>query len=402
MKGNDRYSTITVNMRSSMIMELIDKTKGIPGFVSFAGGSPSSDTFPVQTLAELAKQVILEDGKEILHYGASGGEDVLKEAIIAEEKINIELDEMQICSGGANGIYNAVRTFLDPGDVVICESPSFLGSLVTFEAAAAELLPVNMTAEGLDLDRLEKIVSGKGQGRVKMIYVIPDFQNPTGITMSRESRIRLLEIAVRNKIIILEDDPYSKLRLTGKAEESLFSIARSVFNEKKTVVAVRSFSKILGPGLRCGYVLADKQTIAYMNSWLQKELNTADRITQRIVAAFINNNLLPEQLEKIKETYTPLRNRIIAAIDKYMPAGVNRTEPEGGMFVWLTLPETVDTDKMFDKAIKRKAAYLPGSKFYARGYEKYNGMRLNFTFPTAEQIDIGIKRLAQVIAEQND
>ncbi len=144
MDGQDRYSTVTKKMRSSMIMELIDKTKGVPDFVSFAGGSPASDTFPVQTLAELARQVITENGEEILHYGASGGEDVLKEAIISEEKLEVDLDEMQICSGGANGIYNAIRTFLDPGDKVVCESPAFLGSIVTFEAAGAELIPVEI------------------------------------------------------------------------------------------------------------------------------------------------------------------------------------------------------------------------------------------------------------------
>ncbi len=217
--------------------------------------------------------------------------------------------------------------------------------------------------------------------------------------MSYQNRVRLLEIAIKNRIIILEDDPYSKLRLNGEKMESFYQISREKFKNKDVVIAVRSFSKIIGPGLRCGYVLADRETIAYMNSWLQKELNTTDRISQRIVAAFLNSNYLPKQLEKIRKTYAPLRDQMIASLNNWMPEGVTWTEPEGGMFVWVTLPTAINSDRLFDKAITEKVAFLPGSKFYPKNHEKFNGMRLNFTYPTREQIRIGVKRLAKVVTD---
>lgn len=380
-----------------MIMDLIEKTQGIPGFISFAGGSPSAETFPKKHLGQLFKQVIEEKGDDILQYGSSGGDKELKQAIIKEEGLSVGLDEMQICSGAANGIYNAMRTLIDPGDIIIVESPTFLGSLVTFEAAGAKILPVAMQADGMDLDQLNDLIRKHGSKKIKFIYTIPDFQNPTGLTMSLEKREELVEIALKNEIFILEDDPYSKLRLAGTPIDSIFEIAGKKYHSQMLVIAIRSFSKLLGPGLRIAYALADKKIINYMDSWLQKVNNTTERVSQQAVAAFLDKGLLSSHKMLITETYRPLLKQIITSLQAHMPYDIKWVNPQGGMFLWLELPEDLNTDELFDKAVEQKVAFLPGSKFYPTGYEKHNGLRLNFTFPTKEQIDEGIKRLSKAV-----
>jgi len=385
-------------MKSSMIRELVEMTKGVPGLISFAGGFPSAKSFPGKELAELFYQVIMEDGEDALQYGSSGGDRELKEAITSLEDFLFEPDEIHICNGATNGIYYALRTFIEPGDCIISESPSFLGSLVSFEAIGAEIVPVSMDNNGIDTVELEeKIKELKKEGkRIKLIYTIPDFQNPSGITMSRQRRTELIRIAIENNIIILEDDPYSRLRYNGESVESLSIISRKDFNNREVVITVRSFSKLLGPGLRIAYVLAHKDIIAYMNSWSQKINVTTERIAQQAVARYLNNNLLPAQIEKIVNLYRPLRDMMISSLQSCMPDSISWTEPDGGMFIWIDLPEGMNSDLLFEKGLEKKIAYIPGSKFYPTGYEKYNGLRLNFSYPSSEQIEEGIRRLAEV------
>lgn len=397
MNWKEKLTALTLSMKSSMIRELVEMTQNVPGIISFAGGFPSPLTFPKEQLAEIYKEIIMQKGDTVLQYGPTGGDLPVKEAIIKEDKLDISPDEIQVCCGATNGIYNAVRTFIEPGDNIIAEAPSFLGSLVAFEAAGANIMPVSMEADGMDIDELSHIIANNDTGKIKFIYTIPDFQNPTGITMSTEKRERLVELAIENDILIIEDDPYGKLRLTGESYPSILEIARDKFFNKSVVICVRSFSKLLGPGMRIAYTIADKGIISFMNSWAQKVNVTNDRISQNVVAAYLEKGLLAGQIENIKQIYKPLCNSMVAAVREYIPANIKWIEPEGGMFLWLELPEGANTDELFKKAIKKKVAFIPGSKFYPSGCEKYNGMRLNFSYPTAEQIETGIKRLSEVL-----
>ena len=398
MDINSLCTAQTLSMKSSMIRELVKMTKGIPDLISFAGGFPSPETFPKEELADLFYKTLLEQGDDALQYGSSGGDDDLKEAIIKYENNHLHPDEIHICNGATNGIYYILKTLIEPGDCIIAEIPSFLGSLVSFEAVGAEIIPVPMDYAGMDTNILmDQIILHKRKGnRIKFIYTIPDFQNPSGITMSRTRREKLLEIAIENNIVILEDDPYSKLRYRGTPEESLYSIARNKYSNDKVVVYIHSFSKLLGPGLRIAYTIASKELVNYLNSWSQKINVTTDRVIQKVVAAYLNNDQLNPQIERIKKIYDPLCAKMLNALDTYMPSSISWTKPEGGMFIWLTLPEDQNSEQFFTKALERKVAYIPGSKFYPDGQEKYNGLRLNFSFPTLAQIEDGIKRLAEV------
>ena len=393
------YTQNTLSMKSSMIRELVEMTKGVPDLVSFAGGFPSPSTFPKMELAKLYYDVVSNEGSEILQYGSSGGEETLKHAIIASEKLSCLSSEIMITTGATNGIYYLARTVVEPGDVIITESPSFLGSLVSFEALGAEVIPVSMEPDGMNLDELAETLKINSNKKIKFIYTIPDFQNPTGITMSREKRVRLIEIAQKHNILILEDDPYSKLRFSGTVEDSLGFLARDKFADNQTVVSICSFSKLLGPGLRLAYTVAHPDLIKQMTSWSQKINVTTDRVSQRVVARFLEKSLLPPHIEKIKEIYKPLAQQMLTSLRNSMPHEASWIETEGGMFIWIELPAKANTDELFHSALREKVAFIPGSKFYPSGHEKYNGLRLNFSYPSKEQISEGVKRLAKVITE---
>lgn len=396
MNYKTNFSQSTLSMKSSMIRELVASTKGIEGLISFAGGFPSPKTFPTKELAELYHEVVKNEGTDVLQYGATEGDPVFKQAIIDYEK-NVKLtpDEIITCVGATNGIYAYARTFINEGDVIICEAPSFLGSLVSFEALGAQLEGVNVNDDGMDLDKLELLIQKliAENKKIKFIYAIPDFQNPTGVTMTRINRERLIEIAKTYGIGILEDNPYGELRYSGKKVESIFDIARNKgYNH---VTSVKSFSKILGPGMRGAYIMGDKEVISKVAMWLQKVITCGDGVTQRVIAKVLQKDMIKGQMKRIMEIYNPSLQAMLNSLEKHMPAGVTWTKPEGGMFIWVTLPEDVNGDELFEAAKAEKVCFIPGSKFYPTGQEKYNAIRLNFTFADPDTIEEGVKRLAR-------
>lgn len=400
MEIKNQYSTYTASMKSSMIRELVSTTKGIPDLISFAGGFPSPLTFPVEDLAQIFQEVISSDGSDILQYGASEGDNCLKAEIKKlESHLNLHDDEMLIVNGSTNGIYYFAKTFINPGDVIICEGPSFLGTLVAFEAVGAELIPVNMDDDGMIMDELEqKIELLEKQGKIiKFIYTIPDFQNPTGVTLSYQRRKKMIELAQKHHILILEDDPYSQLRYKGEMPNTIFEIARNEYNDNKTVTSIKSFSKILGPGLRIAYVMAHEDIIKPMISWLQKVIVSPDCITERAVAKFMSQNKLLPHIKSIREFYAPYLEAMLNALEKYMPKEIKWPIVEGGIFLWLDCPEYINTDDLFALARDQKVSFIPGSKFYPSKHEKFNSLRLNFSYPSIEQIDQGVFRLAELL-----
>ncbi len=399
MNLKDLYSTPTASMKTSMIREMLAQTKGVQGMISFAGGFPSPATFPIEKLQELFNEVISNSGADTLQYGASEGDNQLKDALIDFEQVNLSKDEILITNGATNGIYYFTRTLINPGDVILCEGPTFLGSVVSFEAAGAEVISIDMDNDGIRLDLLEEKISElrKNGKTIKFFYTIPDFQNPTGITMSLERRHGLIKLMQKEEILILEDDPYGELRYSGDRICSLIEIARNEYNNKKLVTTVKSFSKILGPGLRMAYVMADAELIKPMCSWLQKVIVNPEGVTQRVVAKYISQGHLKTHIESICKYYKPYQEAILTALKTYMPKEIQYTQPEGGIFIWLKTDKDLNFDKLFSDIVKEKVCYIPGSKFYPENYEKYNCLRLNFSYPSIEQINDGIKILADKI-----
>lgn len=391
----------TRTMKSSMIRELVASTRDIPGLISFAGGFPSPKTFPREILSKLYAEVVSQEGMSVLQYGASEGDSELKKELLKWEGYDLSPDQMLITVGSTNAIYYMTRALVEDGDVVICEAPSFLGSLVAFEALGADLQAVPLDLEGIDLNLLQAKVEELQQAgkKVKMIYTIPDFHNPAGLTMSYARRKALIEYALAMDIPILEDNPYSRLRFSGEAIPTLFRIAHDEYHNTEIVTEVVSFSKILGPGMRMAYAKGSATLIERMCSWQQKVNITPDCVTQRVVAHFLAGGYMQPHLDSVCDFYRPYLQRMLKAMSKELPPYIQYTKPEGGIFTWLWLPEDMNADILFERAKAHKVTFIPGSKFYPTGQEKYNCMRLNFSFSSFEQIDAGIASLGSLMHE---
>ncbi len=403
MSIQNLFSSLTVNMKSSMIRDLVHQTKGVPGMISFAGGFPNPVTFPCQELADVFHEVVANEGVDVLQYGASEGDALLKEQILKHEGIEgLTNNELLVSSGSTNGLYLFTRTFIDIGDVIFTEAPSFVGSLVAFEGAGAELAPVEMDEQGMRIDLLKEsyektIAAGKTP---KFIYLIPEFQNPTGSSMGLERKREIIKFAIEKGILILEDDPYGELRYAGEKIPSLFEIARKEFGNTETVTLVKSFSKLLGPGLRLAYVISCEPAIKKMCSWIQKVSVTPECIVQRVIARYMEKGLFAPHVNRVRAFYKKQCQAMLDTLEETMPSYIKWTIPEGGMFIWITLPENMNGDELFTEALKHKVAFVPGSKFYPSGCEKFNSIRLNYSYATADQIIEGVHRLAGLIREK--
>ena len=394
------YSKTTASMQHSFIREILKVTKGVPGMISFAGGLPSPASFPKEILTELFSEVITNEGDDVLQYGASDGDLVFKNIIKNFEEVSyLSDDEIMITVGSTNGIYYFTRTLIDPGDIIICEAPGFPGSLAAMESCGARMVGIDMDEYGMRPDRLrealEKLIY-KGE-KVKFIYVIPEFQNPTGRTMDLNRRRAVIEIAVEFDIPILEDQPYRELRFQGERINTLWELARTEFNNPKLVTIAKSFSKILGPGLRLGFAAGPPEIIKPMVKWAQKSTVSPDCVTQRVAARFIELGHMHRHIQNIIDLYRPRRDAMLKALKTEMPDNVCWTNPEGGMFIWVTFDDVINTDELFTRAVENKVAFIPGSKFYPKRKMKNNELRLNFSYPNEEQIMEGIHRLAGLI-----
>ncbi len=395
-----RYSKTTASMRHSFIREILKVTKDVPGMISFAGGLPSPESFPKELLGGLFSQVIREEGDEVLQYGNSDGDKVFKETIKKFEEVPYLSDEeIMITVGSTNGIYYFTRTLIDPGDIIVCEAPGFPGSLAAMEACGARMIGVEMDEYGMIPDLLHKILGRLSQKNepVKFLYLIPEFQNPSGRTMNLARRRAIIQVAKEFDLPILEDQPYRELRYDGKRIITLWELARTEFNDPKLVTIAKSFSKILGPGLRLGFASGPPEMLGPMVKWAQKSTVSPDCATQRVTARFIEKGYMRDHISKIIDLYRPRRDAMLKALESYMPDGAQWTVPEGGMFIWVTFDKDIDTDRLFDLAIENKVAFIPGSKFYPEGTIKTNEIRLNFSYATEELIDEGVQRLAQLL-----
>ncbi len=394
------YSSASRGMKHSFIREILKVTKGVPGIISFAGGMPHPSSFPKNLLADLFSEVIRNEGDDVLQYGASDGDGPLKQAVRRFEDAEcLAADELMVTVGSTNGIYYFARTLIEPGDVIITENPSFPGSITALEGCGARLEGIPMDDEGMDDRRMIQTVHAlRGSGKnVKFLYLIPEFQNPSGCTMSLARRRAVIAAAIRLNLPILEDQPYRELRYHGERIPTLWEIARTEYDDPERVTIVKSYSKILGPGLRLGFAAGAAGVIGPMIKWQEKVTVSPDNVAQRVTAKFMERGLMHRHIEKIVEMYRPRQKAMLNALKQEMPKGIYWTRPEGGMFVWLTLPGNLDARSLFRIALEEKVAFIPGETFFVGPDKPKNHLRLNFSYPDPEEIKVGVRRLSRII-----
>ncbi|HEX9092088.1 MAG TPA: PLP-dependent aminotransferase family protein [Anaerolineales bacterium] len=388
-------------MKSSAIRELLKLTED-PEVISFAGGLPAPDVFPVEEFTSACDKVLKDFGAQALQYGSTEGYTPLREMIARHTSrygISITLDNILITSGSQQALDLIGKVFINPGDRILVEDPTYLGALQAWNAYGAEYVTVPMDEDGMITSELESAL----RSGVKFIYVLPNFQNPTGATLSLPRRQELIEIADRYGVPIIEDDPYGQLRYEGENLPSIVSMdnefRRNGSNEYRgNVIYLSTFSKILAPGLRLAWVIAPTQVIRKLAQAKQgADLHTAT-FNQIVAFEVARGGFLDRHIWLIRRVYGERRNIMLDAMEELFPPGVQWTKPKGGLFLWGMLPKGMDTTEMFKVAVERKVAFVPGTSFYALGGGE-NTMRLNFSYSSPDQIQIGIERLGNLLKE---
>lgn len=387
----DRVKT----MKGSAIREMF-KRMANPEIISLAGGNPASELFPSDELSKIAGKILMTSPTLALQYGTTDGYPKMIECARARAaKVNSvsEDDAILIMTGANQGIDLTAKAVLNKGDKIIVESPSFIGSLNAFRTYEAELVGVEVEANGMSMEGLEKAL--KENSGVKMIYTIPTFQNPTGATMSEEKRKKMLELANKYDVLILEDNPYGDLRFSGEDVPTIKSM-----DTEGRVVYAGSFSKILSPGMRLGYIVAPAPLAEKIEILKQVNDVHTPMITQLMCVEFMKKYDIDKYIAKNRELYGKKCAAMAAAMEKYFPAGkVKWVVPEGGIFLWCECPTITDISPIVDKCLEKKVAIVPGSNFATDIFAPSNKFRLNYSSASIENIEEGIKRLGEVLTE---
>ena len=391
MKFN--YAKRMDNIKASEIRELLKLTQK-PEIISFAGGLPAPESFPVKELVEIGRKVLEETGTQALQYGSTEGYPPLREAIserMARVMVDSKADDILVTSGSQQGLDFAAKIFINPGDVIICESPTYLGAINAFRAYEPEFVEVAIDNEGMIMEDLENAL--KENPKAKLIYVIPDFQNPSGKTWSIERRKKLIELANKYDVVILEDNPYGELRFEG---EILPAVKH--YDTENRVIFLGTFSKILCPGLRLGWVAAGPEILNKFIMIKQGADLQSSTISQMEVARFLENYSIDDHISKIIELYRGRRDLMMKTIEEEFPKEAIYTYPEGGLFTWVVLPEYMNARELAITALEQNVAYVPGGSFYPNGGNE-NTFRLNYSNMDDERIVEGIKRLGKVLKD---
>lgn len=396
---DERYALRTDNMGSSAIRELLKLTSQ-PDVISFAGGMPAPEVFPIEEFKQACEVVLTEMGDRALQYGTTEGYQPLREMIAhnaSKYGIQISADNVLITAGSQQALDLLGRIFINRGDRVLVESPTYLGAIQAWNAYGVKYVTIPSDDDGMNTDLLEsRLRTG-----IKFIYVLPNFQNPTGVTLSRDRRKTLVELADAYGVPIVEDDPYGQLRYEGEHQTPVVVIddemrAKEVPIYSGNVIYTSTFSKILAPGLRLAWVVAPTEVIKKLVQAKQGcDLHTAT-FNQYIAYQIASSPGMKQHIQLIRKVYKERRDTMLQALEANMPEGVHWTHPKGGLFLWMTLPEGVDTSKIFTEAVAKKVAFVPGGSFHPLGGGE-NTMRLNFSNSKPEMIEEGIKRLAEVI-----
>lgn len=392
---NYKISDKFVNMKPSAIREIF-KSLGKPGCISFAAGNPSPESFPVEDIKRIAADILTQEPITALQYGITEGYPKLRELVSQRLKrlynIGTEDDDTIIVTGGQQGIELTCKVMCNEGDVVICENPSFIGALNAFRSLGAELKGVPLKDDGIDLEALEAAL--KSSPRAKLLYLISSFQNPAGITSTLENRKAVYELARKYDIVIIEDNPYGDLRFEGENVPSYKS-----FDVDGRVVYCGSFSKILSSGMRVGTLTANKELVSKIVVAKQVEDVHTNVFFQMVCARYMQECDLEAHIEKIRALYRHKSSLMLKALDEYMPADVKFTRPQGGIFLWCSLPEGYELSEFVKRCSEKNVFVVPGTAFLPDESEPTRSFRLNYSMPSDEEIERGIKLLAQVVEE---
>ena len=390
-----KISNKFVSMKPSAIREIF-KSLGKPGCISFAAGNPSPESFPIPQIKEIADDILANDPITALQYGVTEGyaplRDLVKQRLKRVYNIGTPDDETIIVTGGQQGIELTCKVMCNEGDVVISENPSFIGALNSFRSLGAKLVGVPLKDDGMDIAALENAL--KSNPKTKLIYTIPSFQNPAGITSTLENRKAVYELARKYDVLIIEDNPYGDLRFAGEDVPTYKS-----FDTDGRVVYCGSFSKILSAGIRVGTLTANKELVSKIVVAKQVEDVHTNVFFQMVCAKYMSEYDLEGHIEKIRKLYMHKAGLMIAALEKYMPADVKFTRPDGGIFLWCSLPEGYSLDEFVKRCSDKNVFVVPGTAFLPDESEVTRSFRLNYSMPSDEGIDRGIKLLAEVVQQ---
>lgn len=397
----DRYARRVRGMTASEIRALF-AVASRPEVVSLAGGAPYIAALPLDAVGEMLSQLAAEQGTTTLQYGIGQGTLDLRERICEVMALSgidvgsgVSPEDVVVTVGGQQALDLIARLFLDPGDVVLAEGPTYVGALGVFQSAQAQVVHVPMDADGLIPEALELAIADVARSgrRAKFLYTIPTFQNPAGVTLTEERRERVLDICERAGLLVVEDDPYGQLGFDCEAPAPLRARRRN------GVFYLSTFSKTFAPGLRVGWILAPHAVREKLVIASEAQILCPSAFAQAAVTTYLSTMPWRQQLKIYREVYRERRDALLTALADYMPAGTSWTEPGGGLFVWATLPDGLDAKAMMPRAIAARVAYVPGTGFYADGTGSGH-MRLNFSFPPPERIREGVRRLATVMEQE--
>lgn len=400
MNYEELYSETATGVKASAIRELL-KVTSRPEIISFAGGLPDPDLFPVKSVAQIMQEVLTHSPKEALQYGTTEGQASLKTELIKllkeTEDIDATSQQLLVVSASQQSLDMAARVFLNRGDAIVTASPTYLGALQAFAAAGADIFGAQSDDFGVTVEGVQKCLQTLRDAgrRCKFIYLVPDFQNPSGTTIPQDRRVKILQLAEQYDTLVLEDSPYRQVRFEGEAPQTFYKLDGG----RGRVITLFTFSKVFVPGFRLGYVLAPEQII-YKFVVLKQAMDLCTSpILQLATAAYLKGGYLNKHVEDVVKVYRQKRDAMLAMLQKYMPQGVTWTKPEGGLFLWVTLPSQIDATQMLQKALEQHVAYVAGVDFYPPRDARRNDMRLNFSYSSFEQIEEGIKRLAATIKQ---
>lgn len=382
-------------MKRSVIRELLKMTQR-PELISFAGGLPSPESFPVEQLKQVVVEVLDTDSARALQYSETEGDKRLREILVEKyrkEGLKININNLIISTASQQALDLIPKIFVNPGDKVICGLPSYLGGISAFATYGADLVGIELDDHGMRSDLLEQKMQElqrKGQ-KPKFIYVIPDFQNPTGICMPERRRLEIIEIARKYNVLIVEDSPYREVRFSGTPQRTMYEL-----DGTGQVILLGTMSKIFVPGFRLGWIVAHEEVIDKLVVAKQNTDLCTSSFVQKIAAKYFDKGYFEPNLAKTNAMYKEKRDAMVEAFHKFMPKGVKWTEPEGGLFLFVTLPEYIDAEDLFKIAIEENVAFVPGTVFYCNGEGK-NTLRINFSFMSKELNIEGSRRLANAI-----
>jgi 2-aminoadipate transaminase len=398
----ERYAGLfaqrTQGMKSSAMRDMMAITAR-PEVISLAGGLPDTTLFPAEDLAALMARVAADASARALQYGPTEGMDELKECIVevmAEEGMDVGAGDLLVTTGGQQVIDLVCKTLIDPGDVVVAEGPTYPGAVPTFSAYQADVVQIEMDRDGMQIDLLEDALDRlEREGRTpKFIYTVPTFHNPAGVTMSLERRRRLVQLAAQRELLVLEDNPYGLLRYSGESLPPLYALDRGEY-----VIYLGTFSKILSPGLRLGWTAAPRPVLEKLNLGKQGADLCSSTFGQHFVVEYFARRNWRDLLARLRELYRRRRDTMFDALAEHLPHETDWTRPAGGMFIWATLPDYIDTSDLLARALREHVAFVPGRAAYLDG-RGGSSMRLNFAGVAEDDLHEGVRRIGKVVSEQ--